>query len=198
MQVTHLAGSCRCPALTISQFQATKYVLGNLPQDFVPSKDGAVPGKTLAERWILHKMNSAARDINEALSQRDFSRSAIVVYRYWYAELCDVFIENSKSIIRDGTDEERNSALQTLYTALEGALALIHPFMPFITEEMWQRLPRRPGDDTKSVMMAKYPQYTAALDDSRSEATYELVLGCSKGARSLINAYAVSSDAEGK
>ncbi|KJZ73598.1 Valine--tRNA ligase [Hirsutella minnesotensis 3608] len=177
-------------------FQATKYVLGSLPQDFTPSKDGAVRGKTLAERWILHKMNSAAKDINVALAEREFSRSTIIVYRYWYAELCDVYIENSKSIIRDGTEEERNSAIQTLYTALETALTMIHPYMPFITEEMWQRMPRRPDDKTKSIMVAKYPQYNPALDDPESEAAYELVLGCTKAARSLMAEYAVKTDAD--
>ncbi|EQK98237.1 valyl-tRNA synthetase [Ophiocordyceps sinensis CO18] len=177
-------------------FQATKYVLGSLPQGFTPWKDGAVRGKSLAERWILDRMNTAARDINVALAEREFSKSTIIVYRYWYAELCDVYIENSKSIIRDGTDEERNSAIQTLYTALEAALTMIHPFMPFITEEMWQRMPRRPDDSTRSIMMAKYPQYNAALDDAESAATYELVLGCTRAARSLMAEYSLKTDAD--
>lgn len=179
-------------------FQATKYVLGSLPQDFTPSKEGAVRGKTLAERWILHKMNTAAKEINQALADREFSKSTILVYRYWYGELCDVYIENSKAIIRDGTEEERNSAIQTLYTALEAALTLIHPFMPFITEEMWQRMPRRPDDNTKSIMLAKYTQYNPILDDPESETAYELVLGCTKAARSLMAEYSLKTDAEGK
>lgn len=179
-------------------FQATKYVLGSLPQDFVPAKLGIVRGKTLAERWILHKMNSAAKDINVAIEDREFSKSTLIVYRYWYNELCDVYIENSKAIIRDGTDEERNSAIQSLYTTLEAALTMIHPFMPYITEEMWQRMPRRPEDQTKSIMLAKYPTYTAELDDPESEAAYELVLGCSKAARSLMAEYALKDEAEGK
>ncbi|KAF7546042.1 hypothetical protein G7046_g9425 [Stylonectria norvegica] len=175
-------------------FQATKYVLGSLPEDFVPAKSGVARGKTLAERWILHKMNTAAKDINNALADREFSKSTLLVYRYWYNELCDVYIENSKAIIRDGTDEERNSAIQTLYTALETALTLIHPFMPYITEEMWQRMPRRPQDETKSIMIAKYPTYTTELDDPESEAAYELVLGCVKASRSLMAEYAVKDE----
>lgn len=154
-------------------------------------------GKTLAERWILHKMNSAARDINVALADREFSKASLIIYRYWYNELCDVYIENSKGIIRDGTEEERQSAIQTLYTALEAALTMIHPFMPFITEEMWQRMPRRPEDKTKSVMVAKYPTYNAKLDDPKSEAAYELVLGCTRAARSLMAEYALKDEAVG-
>lgn len=170
-----------------------------MPEDFKPSpKAGAAPGKTLAERWIQHKMNAATRDINAALADREFSKATIIVYRYWYGELCDVFIENSKAIIRDGTEEERQSALQTLYTALEAALTLIHPFMPFITEEMWQRMPRRPGDSTKSIMVAAYPTYNEALDDPASEAAYELVLECTKAARSLMAEYSIKENVDGE
>lgn len=179
-------------------FQATKYVLGSLPQDFVPAKSGIARGKTLAERWILHKMNSAARDINRAIEDREFSKSTLIVYRYWYNELCDVYIENSKAIIRDGTDEERQSAIQTLYTALEAALTMIHPFMPFLTEEMWQRMPRRPEDATKSIMVAKYPTYSEELDDPESEAAYELVLGCVRATRSLMAEYSLKDETNGK
>ncbi|KAF4979905.1 hypothetical protein FZEAL_3986 [Fusarium zealandicum] len=177
-------------------FQATKYVLGSLPQDFSPAKSGVARGKTLAERWILHKMNSAAKDINLAIEDREFSKATLIVYRYWYNELCDVYIENSKAIIRDGTEEERNSAIQTLYTSLEAALTMIHPFMPYITEEMWQRMPRRPEDETKSIMVAKYPIYAEELNDPESERAYELVLGCVRATRSLMAEYALKEDVE--
>jgi valyl-tRNA synthetase len=162
----------------------------------VPAKDASAVGKTLAERWILHKMNTAARDINAALADREFAKSSNIIYRYWYNELCDVYLENSKAIIRDGTEEERKSAIQTLYTTLEAALTMIHPFMPFLTEEMWQRMPRRPSDETKSIMIAKYPTFNPALEDPKSEAAYELVLGCVKAARSLMAEYALKENAE--
>jgi valyl-tRNA synthetase len=143
-------------------------------------------------------MNKAARDINVAIADREFAKSTNIVYKYWYNELCDVYIENSKSIIRDGTPEERDSAIQTLYTALEAALTMIHPFMPFVTEEMWQRMPRRPEDKTKSVMVAKYPTYNEVLDDPESESAYELVLDCVKGGRSLTSEYAIKENGDGQ
>jgi valyl-tRNA synthetase len=173
-------------------YQATKYVLGNLPADFTPAAKNATPGaRSLPERWILHKMTIAARDANDAMSKREFSRCTQTIYSYWLYDLCDVYIENSKSIIRDGTPEEKASAIETLYTALEAALTMIHPFMPFLTEELWQRLPRRPQDKTPSIVRAAYPQYDSSLDDSKSERDYELLLGCSKGVRSLLNEYAI-------
>lgn len=80
---------------------------------------------------------------------------------------------------------------KTLYTAIESGLLLLSPFMPFLTEELWQRLPRRPGNNTISITVANYPQYEPSFNDSKSEAAYELVLGCLKGIRSLMVEYAI-------
>lgn len=66
--------------------------------------------------------------------------------------------------------------------------------MPFLTEELWQRPPRRPGDDTCSITIAEYPEYESLFRDPKSEVAYELVLGCSKGIRSLLADYAVKDE----
>jgi valyl-tRNA synthetase len=176
-------------------YQATKYVLGKLGDDFVPRETGALTGKeSLPERWILTKMNTAAKQMNQALEEREFGKSTLISHRYLYDELFDVYIENSKVIISDGTPEEARSAMDTLYTAIESGLRLVSPFMPFLTEELWQRLPRRPGDNTSSITIAEYPQYDSSLHDPKSETAYELVLGCSKGIRSLLADYAVKDE----
>jgi valyl-tRNA synthetase len=171
-------------------YQATKYVLGKMGDNYQPTATKAKTGKeSLAERWILHKLNQASKDINKALEDREFSRSTQIAYTYIYDCLCDVYIENSKSIIQDGSEEEKRSATDTLYTAIEGALTMIHPFMPFLSEELWQRLPRRQGDETPSITIAAYPEYEASFDDKVSEENYQIILGCSKGVRSLLSEY---------
>lgn len=176
-------------------YQATKYVLGKLGDDFIPRESGALTGKeSLPERWILAKMNTAANQINQALEERQFAKSTQISYQFLYDNLFDIYIENSKSIISDGTPEEARSAMDTLYTTLESGLRLVAPFMPFLTEELWQRLPRRPGDDTSSISIAEYPEFDESFHDLKSEAAYELVLGCSRGIRSLLAEYAVKSD----
>lgn len=182
-------------------YQATKYVLGSYEKygaDFTPQKTAIRTGKeSLSERWILSRYTKAVKAVNDNLERREFSKSTQVIYTLFYDELCDVFIENSKAIISDGSKEERISALESLYTVLEGSLRLMHPFLPFLTEELWQRLPRRPDDKAPSITIAAYPQYNEALEDPTSEAAYELVLGCAKGVRSLIVEYKVD-DAAGK
>lgn len=168
-------------------YQATKYVLGKLPPYYTPPATPNPTGReSLAEKWILHKFTTACRDINKALENREFSHATQVAHKYFLEHLCDVYIENSKSIILDGTEEEQASAINTLYTAIEGGLAMFHPFMPFITEEMWQRLPRRPGDGTPSIIVASYPEFNSAYENVKAEEDYDLVLGCAKGIRSLL------------
>lgn len=68
--------------------------------------------------------------------------------------------------------------------------------MPFVTEELWQRLPRRAGETAKSIMLASYPQHDPALDNAEAAAAYELVMGCSRGVRSLMAEYAVKDEAQ--
>ncbi|KAK6203093.1 valyl-tRNA synthetase mitochondrial precursor [Scheffersomyces amazonensis] len=170
-------------------YQATKFVLGRLGEDYVPPKSSGLTGKeSLVEKWILHKLSEASKNTNSALERRDFGESTNHIYNFWY-ELCDVYIENSKSLIQDGTPEQKKSAQDTLYTCIDSALRLIHPYMPFISEEMWQRLPRREGDKTISIVVAKYPEYISEYDDIKSLEAYDSVLDITKGARSLLSQY---------
>ncbi|KAF1840032.1 valyl-tRNA synthetase-like protein [Cucurbitaria berberidis CBS 394.84] len=176
-------------------YQATKYVLGRLG-DFTPRAKIAKSGKeSLPERWILHKLTTSAKKINHHLEAREFSLATQVAYKYFYEFLCDTYIENSKAIFDEGSAEEKESAKQTLYTAIEGGLTLIHPFMPFLTEELWQRLPRREGDKTPSITVAAFPQYIQEFDDEAADAEYELLVDSAKGLRSLTAEYSIKENA---
>lgn len=170
-------------------YQATKFALMRLGDDYQPpATEGASGNESLVEKWILHKYNETSRIVNESFEKRDFLTSTSAIYEYWY-QVCDVYIENSKSLILEGTDAERKSARDTLYTTIDGALRLIHPFMPFISEEMWQRLPRRASDKSISIVKAPYPVYNKQFDNSKAAADYEVVLDITKEARSLLSQY---------
>ncbi|KAF2498450.1 valyl-tRNA synthetase [Lophium mytilinum] len=178
-------------------YQATKFVLGRIGEDFVPRKTVTKSGQeSLSERWLLHKFSKAAKEINEKLEAREFSNSTQVAYKFFYNDICDTFIENSKAIFEDesSTPEQKESAKNTLYTALEGGLTMLHPYTPFLTEELWQRLPRRPEDSCPSITRAKYPEHQPEMDDPEAEAQYELVIGCSAGIRSLMAEYVIKED----
>ena len=127
----------------------------------------------------MHKLNLAAEEINKQLAERNFMNATGAAYNFWLYELCDVYIVSVMTVagctfmstdyilqeaMKPMTDESasettRKSAQQTLYTCLDHGLRLLHPFMPFVTEELWQRLPRRPNDSTPSIMLSKYPTF---------------------------------------
>jgi valyl-tRNA synthetase len=116
--------------------------------------------ESLVEKWILHKLNLAAEKVNAALVERNFMAATSEAYSFWLYEICDVYIEAIK-LVTDPSyadAEARRSAQNTLYTVLDNGLRLLHPFMPYVTEELWQRLPRRPTDKTPSIMLAKFPE----------------------------------------
>lgn len=177
-------------------YQATKFALMRLGDDYVPPASSAPSGKeSLVEKWILHKLSTASKITNEALEERDFLNSTNAIYNFWLYELCDVYIENSKFLILEGTPEQQKSARDTLYNSLEAALKLIHPFMPYISEELWQRIPRRPEDKTPSIVVASFPEFDKTAHNPEAEAAYELVLDVVKGARSLLSQYNILKNA---
>ncbi|KAI0408139.1 tRNA synthetases class I-domain-containing protein [Xylaria palmicola] len=178
-------------------WQASKYIMGRLPEDFTPVIHLDLAHLSVAEKWILHRMNCAVRDLNEALEAREFSKAIQVAHAFFYDELCDVFIEQSKGLLTAGTATEQSSVQQTLYRALDVALRLLHPFMPFITEELWQRLPRLQYENTTSIppsiMVSPYPIPDAALYFPAEAESYELSLRCTQALRSLAAEYNIKN-----
>lgn len=172
-------------------YQATNFALARLGDGFQP--DTALTDnkpRSLAEQWILHRLNQATKEVNDAIETREFSVAAGTLYQYWFNALCDTFIENSKYILTpEAAAEDRQSAQQTLYTALEGGLLLMHPIMPFLTEHLWQKLPRRKDDTTQSIMIARFPEYAQQLDRPQEAEQYEFVMDIATGIRSLLSQY---------
>ncbi|AGO10024.1 AaceriAAR034Wp [[Ashbya] aceris (nom. inval.)] len=170
-------------------YQATKFALMRLGDDYIPpAKEQLSGNESLVEKWILHELSSTAKIVNEAFDKRDFLTSTSAIYDFWYL-ICDVYIENSKYLIQEGSDVEKKSARDTLYTLVDNALRLIHPFMPFISEEMWQHLPKRASETSESIVKAKYPVFRQDFFDEGSAADYNLVLSSTKEARSLLAEY---------
>ncbi|KAK5654450.1 hypothetical protein OQA88_7361 [Cercophora sp. LCS_1] len=172
-------------------YQASKYVLGKLPADFAPAPLNTA-ALSVPERWILHRLNEAVQGVNDSLEAREFSRSTKIAYQFFYDQLCDIFIENSKSLLSDGTPEEQNSVQQTLYYILHASMRLLHPFLPFLTEEIYQRLPRK-ADDAVSVMIAPYPEAEPSLYFAAEAGDYEIAIQAAAGVRSLASDYNVRS-----
>ncbi|KAG8886997.1 hypothetical protein FRB98_000680 [Tulasnella sp. 332] len=172
-------------------WNATKFAMLKLDESFVPEISEKPTGKeSLVEKWIMHKLNIAATEVNTSLAERNFMAATTAVYNFWLYELCDVYIEAMKPMTDEGASTEvRKSAQNTLYTCLDSGLKLLHPFMPFVTEELWQRLPRRPQDKCPSIMMATYPVQDKDLDSPDAEKAFDVVFSIIKATRSLAAQY---------
>ncbi|TDL17084.1 hypothetical protein BD410DRAFT_754782 [Rickenella mellea] len=172
-------------------FNATKFAMLKLDETFVPEPHANPTGKeSLVEKWIFHKLNLAAKDINDKLLERNFMMATTAAYNFWLYELCDVYIEAMKPMTDDSMPlATRRSAQNTLYTCLDHGLRLLHPFMPFVTEELWQRLPRRPNDPTPSIMVSSYPIHNKAFVFEDAEKEFDGVFAAIRTARSLAVQY---------
>ncbi len=115
--------------------------------------------RNLADRWILSRLNETCKEVNQALDEFKFNEGASAIYKFIWNEFCDWYIELSKSVLMsDGPNKPVTQ--NVLVHVLETGLRLLHPFMPFITEEIWQKLPVQ-GD---TLMRADFPQY---MDEKR-------------------------------
>ncbi len=175
-------------------WNATKFALLKLEPiaSFQPSSSDEPSGsESLVEKWILHKLNVAAKTVNDNLKERNFMAATSAVYNFWLYELCDVYIEAIKPITdADAPDAKaRASAQQTLYTCLDAGLKLLHPFMPFVTEELWQRLPRRADEKVDSIALSRYPVYMSSRDDATAEAAFEEVFSAVRAIRGMCTDY---------
>ncbi|MBU1243551.1 valine--tRNA ligase [Myxococcota bacterium] len=131
-------------------------VLPHLPQDPTPVTDPA--GLSLPDRWILSRLAQTVAAVNPALEEFRLNDAAMAIYQFVWHEVCDWYLEMSKGALYGRAGEERQEgASRVLLTVIETSLRLLHPFMPFLTEKLWQELPRRAGDP-ESIMVALYPK----------------------------------------
>ncbi len=123
-------------------------------------QSAAVPAEpTIEDRWIVSRLNAAAETANRAIEQYRYHEFAQELWKFFWHEFCDWYLE-----LKKGSATGWGNAV----AAFETALRLLHPAMPFLTEELWQRLERKPGDP-KSIALAQYPQYRAELADPDAE-----------------------------
>jgi valyl-tRNA synthetase len=139
--------------------------MGKLGDDYIPPADIVVGDMPCSCQWILSVLNKAISETVSSLDLYEFSDAATAVYSWWQSKLCDVFIEVIKPYFSSNASEytaERKFAQDTLWVCLDNGLRLLHPFMPFVTEELWQRLPARSGYARKaSIVISEYPSIVA-------------------------------------
>jgi valyl-tRNA synthetase len=126
----------------------------------------------LPDRWILSRLSRAADETTQAMEKFRLNEATLRAYEFFRGELADWYLELVKPRLRGEMGEaSRDAARATLAAALDGAMRLLHPVMPFITETVWQRLPRAAGDP-ESLMTARWPDRVPAWEDAGVEARF--------------------------
>ena len=162
-------------------WNASRFIMMNLgdEQPTEPKLDDLLP----VDRWILSKVNTLTKDVTENMDKYELGIAVQKVYDFIWEEFCDWYIEIAKVRLykKEENPKAANAALWTLKTVLTNALKLLHPYMPFITEEIYCTL--CPEEET--IMLASWPEYTDKWVFSIAEATVEKVKELVKGIRNI-------------
>jgi valyl-tRNA synthetase len=143
-----------------------------------------VPGEgALAHRWIFSRLTSVSSAVNDALEQFRFHEACQTIYQFFWGDFCDWYIEWVKPQLTVSGPEVALAAWQNIFAALDQALRLLHPVMPFLTEELWHRLPQPAG--ARSIALARFPASTTGRADSGAEEAMATLQEIIVGARQI-------------
>ncbi|KAK7076413.1 hypothetical protein SK128_014974 [Halocaridina rubra] len=144
-------------------WNATKFAMMNLGKDFKPyvslqtlkDKENQF---SMVDRWMLGQLVIAVRECNAAFEEFNFPRATTALYNLWWYQICDVYLECLKPVMYSNNEDAKELSRNVLYTALHVGLTLISPFMPFLSEELFQRLPARSSGQALSICVTPYPE----------------------------------------
>ncbi len=134
-------------------WNASRYILMNMEESLLPHFPSAGDLEP-EDRWILTSLNRTVEKVNRELSLYNFAYASQAIYEFFWSEFCDWYIEFTKERVYKGSKEKKQTALIMLLYVLDKALRLLHPFMPFITQEIWSKLP---SSDKRYISLAEFP-----------------------------------------
>ena len=170
-------------------WNASRFVMMNLEEDFSPNSELLTPDSSLSDQWILSRLNSVCKEVQSALTDYRFNDVTSALYQFIWHEYCDWYLELSKPALMGDVGAASRKATQTVLAhVLETALRLLHPLMPFITEEIWQTLPEavrnaecgvrseKRNGRCESIMIAAYPVSDEKLINAEIEQDMQMVM----------------------
>ena len=158
-------------------WNATRFVLMNTPK-----REEIDPAQlTLPDQWILARLQKAIADVSAHMEDGDFGLSANRIYDFTWGEFCDWYIELSKGRLMGDDEAAKRNVRAVLIYVLESLLKLLHPFMPFITEELYDHLPEAQG----MLILARWPEVNPAFAFDKEEAQMEGLMGMIRAIRNL-------------
>ncbi|CAH1204170.1 Valine--tRNA ligase [Paenibacillus plantiphilus] len=161
-------------------WNASRFALMNL--EGVTAEDIDISGKLgTSDRWILHRLNETSRDVTRLIDVYEFGETGRLLNNFIWDDLCDWYIEFAKLSLYGNDAEAKRATQSVLAYVLDRTQRLIHPFMPFISEEIWQHLPHE-GD---TITLAEWPKYDAALEAPEAVREMELLMAVIRAVRNI-------------
>ena len=150
-------------------WNASRFIMMNMPEGGI--KEIPVSTLTDADKWILSKANKLIKDVTENIDKYELGVAADKLYNFIWEEFCDWYIEMVKPRLYSEDNTTKDAALYTLKSVLETSLKLLHPYMPFVTEEIYCTL----NEDAESLMVTKWPKYKDEFNFEKEEEDIELI-----------------------
>ncbi len=150
-------------------WNATRFVLGNLPDGFLYRGAPDPAALRIPDKWILHRLNETIANATRLIDGYQFGEAGRQVYDFLWGDFADWYIEAAKPRLRGANPDP---VRQTLVYVLDQTLRLLHPYIPFVTEELWQHLPHGEGEQP-ALIIAEWPQFRPEYTFSRQAETFE-------------------------
>ena len=168
-------------------WNAARYVLMNCEDEDCGTQNDSTVELSLADRWIISKLQETTAEVTRAVANYRFDMASQALYEFIWNEYCDWYLELSKSVLwdDDASSEAKRGTRQTLIRVLEIWLRLLHPMMPFITEEIWQSVGPLAGKSGPTIMLQPYPQPNEHDKDLRANEDIEWLKVVIEGVRNI-------------
>jgi len=166
-------------------WNASRFIMMNLPDKeeafYKDIENTTISDLTDADKWIISKCNRLAKEVTENLDRYELGIAADKLYSFIWEEFCDWYIEMVKPRLYSDTDTTKAAALYTLKTVLINALKLLHPYMPFVTEEIFVNL----QDEEESIMVSEWPKYNEELSFEKEERAVSTIKDAVRAIRNI-------------
>jgi len=171
-------------------WNAIKFAMLKFTPEFIPGEsiDNAFEKALPMDNWILSRLSAATMLSNEGFQTYEFPKATTAIYNFWLYDLCDVYLEAIKPVFMGNDEEQKVCCQNVLYTCLDSGLRLMSPFMPYLTEELYQRLPHKKENCPESICVAAYPTDSHWRDEN-IEKEVEQMMEVVKTIRSMKEVY---------
>ena len=157
----------------------------NLEENFKPNPELVNEYSTPADKWIVSRLQTVIKEVSSALTEYRFNDVASSLYQFIWHEYCDWYVELSKGALKSHNPSVRKATQTALVVTLETTLRLLHPIMPFITEEIWQKLPAGTRGTASSIMVSPFPTADEKLFNVESERYMQPSMDTTLGLRNI-------------